>query len=75
MAERGDAHFLEVVGSEAGQHLGIDVIVAECRLVTLKAEASQPVSNVHCRSLARSGHWSPAEHAFVNPDVSRTGDR
>jgi hypothetical protein len=33
MTERGDAYFLEVIGGQIGQQSGIDVILAECRLV------------------------------------------
>ena len=38
MADRGDAEILEVVGCQIGQELGIDVILAECRLVSFKTE-------------------------------------
>jgi hypothetical protein len=33
MTGRGDAYFLEVIGGQIGQQSGIDVILAECRLV------------------------------------------
>src|ERR1700733_4301908 len=57
MPERGDAYFPEVVGCQCGQEFGIDVILAECRLVSFKTERSQPVGDVHCRSLAQSDRW------------------
>jgi hypothetical protein len=50
MAERGDAYFLKVIGCQIGQNFSIDVILAECRLVALKTECSQPVPDVHYRS-------------------------
>jgi hypothetical protein len=40
VAYRGDAEILEVVGCEIGQKFGIDVILAECRLVSFKTERS-----------------------------------
>src|ERR1700733_692451 len=43
----------EVVGRQIGQQLGIDVILAECRLVPFKTDRSQPVCDVHCHSLAQ----------------------
>jgi hypothetical protein len=40
MADRGDAKIFEVVGRRIGQQFGIDVILAECRLVAFKTTRS-----------------------------------
>jgi hypothetical protein len=51
MADRGDAELLEVVGRQSRQYFGVDVILAECRLVSFKAEVSKPACDIHGRSL------------------------
>src|SRR4051794_67143 len=51
MADRGDANVLEVVGRQVRQQLSIDVILTECRLVLLKAQAPQPLPDIHHRFL------------------------
>jgi hypothetical protein len=54
MADRGDAEILQVIGGQVRQqHIG-DVILAECRLVLLQAQALQPTADIHRRFL-RSG--------------------
>ena len=67
MAERGDAEILEVVGRQIGQQFGVDVILAECRLVSFKTERSQPVRDVHCRSPPRAAAKSMALSASICP--------
>src|SRR4051794_40527524 len=42
MADQRHAQVLEVVGHQRRQHLGIDVILAECRRVLLQAQTLQP---------------------------------
>jgi hypothetical protein len=64
---------LEIFRRQLIQQVAADFILAECRLVSLQTEGSKPVSNVHCRSLARPGRWSLAEHGPANPDLSRFG--
>jgi hypothetical protein len=43
----------EVVGRQIGQELDTDVILAECRLVSFQPHVSQPVRDVHRRSLVQ----------------------
>ena len=57
MANGGDAETLEVVLCQIGQQFASDVILAECRLVSFKAERSKPVRDVHRRSSPQSGRW------------------
>ena len=49
VADRGDAELLQVVGREAGQDLGVDLVVAERLLVPPQAEPAQPSPDVHPR--------------------------
>src|SRR5271157_4186598 len=51
MAKRGDAYFLKIIGCQTGQKLGINVILAECRLVLPKAQTLQPPPDIHRRCL------------------------
>jgi hypothetical protein len=54
MADGDDAEFLEIIGGEMAQYLSPNAILAERRLVLFQPECSQPVRNVHCRSLTKS---------------------
>src|SRR5215813_10592337 len=47
VAYRTYANGDQIVGGEVGQHLGIDIIVAECRRVLLKPQTVQPRLDVH----------------------------
>ena len=47
MAYRADTEADQIVGGQFGQHFGVDVVVAERRLVALKAEPAQPRPDVH----------------------------
>ena len=38
---------LQVLGGQLRQHLAIDIIVAECRRISLKAQTLQPRRYVH----------------------------
>jgi hypothetical protein len=40
VADDGDAHVLEVVAREPGQDLGVDLVVAEHRLVPIEPQAA-----------------------------------
>ena len=60
MADSGNAKSLKIFGGEMAQFFSADVILAECRLVSFKTERSQPVRDVHRRSLAQSGRWRPS---------------
>src|SRR5690349_9310027 len=51
MTDRDDAHLLEIVGSQSEQDFSIDVILTECRLVLLLAQALQPSPDIHRRFL------------------------
>ena len=57
MADRGDARSLRSSAVRSGNSSAVDVILAECRLVSFKTERSQPVRDVHRRSLPQSGRW------------------
>jgi hypothetical protein len=54
MADGGDAETLEVILCQIGQQFASDVILAECRRVSFKTERSQPVRDIHRRSLLQS---------------------
>ena len=54
MADQGDAKIFKVVGGQVGQEIGADGIIAECRLVLFETERSQPVRDIHRRSLLQS---------------------
>jgi len=47
VAPEHHAEFLQILGSELGERLPIDLIVAEGKLVSLEAEATQPDRYVH----------------------------
>ncbi len=47
VSDRGDAEPDQIVGGQARQDLGVDVVLAECRLVAREPEALQPAPDVH----------------------------
>src|SRR4051812_26504773 len=51
MTDSGNAEFLEIVGGQMAQYVGVDAILAECRLVVLKAQTPQPLPDIHRRCL------------------------
>jgi hypothetical protein len=60
MAERTDANFLEIVAGQSAQQFAIDVVLMECLLATLEAEASQPGCDIHppLPSNERCSRWN-----------------
>jgi hypothetical protein len=50
VANRGDPDVLEVVRRQLRQHVRIDLVVSEIRLVLAEAEAAKPPANVHGRA-------------------------
>ena len=50
MADRRDAKLLEVFGRQLRQHPNVDPVVAECRLVLLKSQLSQEITDIHGRA-------------------------
>jgi hypothetical protein len=50
MPDRGDAQVLEIVGRQAGQELGIDVVVDKRRRVLPQTQAFEPGRDVHLRN-------------------------
>src|SRR6478672_1495832 len=51
MAYQGDAEVFEIIGRQRGQNLGIDGVLAECRLILFKPQALQPRRDIHRRFL------------------------
>src|SRR5262245_50165164 len=51
MADRVDAKVLEILSRDTWQHIAIDIIVAEDRLVLLEPEPVEPSCDVHTRLL------------------------
>jgi hypothetical protein len=49
MTDRGDAEFLQIVGGQARQQFGSDVVLLEGGRVLLEAKRPQPLGNVHRR--------------------------
>jgi hypothetical protein len=47
MADRDNAHVLQVICGELGEHCGIHFVLAECCLILAKSKAVQPYRNVH----------------------------
>ena len=47
MADKIDAQILQVVGRQLAQDLGVDLVIAERLVVTLKTKAAQPYRYVH----------------------------
>jgi hypothetical protein len=47
MPNRGNPEFAQILGGQPQQHLGIDIVVAESRHITFKAQALQPRRYVH----------------------------
>ena len=47
MADRRHAHADQVVGGQLGQHLGVDIVVTECRRILFKAQPAQPRRYIH----------------------------
>jgi hypothetical protein len=47
----GDAELLEIALGQLGQHLVVDLVLSDDRLVFLETEASQPNSDIHGRVL------------------------
>jgi hypothetical protein len=47
MADRSDAKFLQIVGSQLRQDAQVDLVIAECLLVAFQPEPAQPAPNVH----------------------------
>jgi hypothetical protein len=58
MAERRDAHVLEVVGGQPGQKLGVDVVGAEEVGVLAEADPAEPAVDVQRRLLLSSAETS-----------------
>src|SRR5215831_6160430 len=54
MADRTDAKVLEILSRQTRQHIAIDIIVAEDRLVLLEPEPVEPCRNIHARLPAGS---------------------
>ena len=46
MTDQRDADFLEVLGSQALQDLGIDRVVAKRRYILLEAQIPQPIGDI-----------------------------
>ena len=42
-----DSNLLEIVGSQTGQDVQVDPVIAKCLLVGLQAEAAQPLPDFH----------------------------
>jgi hypothetical protein len=51
MPDGGNAEFLEIFGGEMAQHVNADGVLAECRLVALQTQTSQPACDIHRRFL------------------------
>jgi hypothetical protein len=49
MTDRGDAEFLQIVGGQARQQFGSDVVLLEGDRVLLEAKRPQPPCDIHCR--------------------------
>src|SRR5262249_43495482 len=45
---------LEIALCQLRQHIAVDRVLDECRLITLEAEVSQPAANVHGSALTRT---------------------
>jgi hypothetical protein len=51
MSDAGNAKFLEIFRGKMTQHFNADVILAECRLVSFKAQVFEPACDIHRRFL------------------------
>ena len=47
MSDDGDANVFEIVSSQLGQNLGVNLVLPERRLVALQPQLAQPRRNVH----------------------------
>jgi hypothetical protein len=57
MPDQGDTEILQILGRQADEHFFVDLIIAECLVVTLKTKAAQPYRYVHPVILgSRSGN-------------------
>ena len=74
MAYGDNAHLLEVVGRQDEQYLGIDAILAECRLVALKAQAlSQSATSIAAPWPSRAAGKACAPLALICPAATGHG--
>ena len=64
MADRRHADADQVVGRQLGQHLGVDIVVAECRRVLFKPQPAQPRHYVHAVILG-----SEERQPLTNEDI------
>jgi hypothetical protein len=53
MTDRGDAEILEIIGGQARQQLGTDVVLPEGGRVSLEIQRPQPLDDLHRRLLRR----------------------
>ncbi len=51
MTDRDNAQVLKILGCQMRYVCLTDAILAECRLILLKAEVSQPTADIHRRFL------------------------
>ena len=63
-----NAKVLEIISGQTGQQFGGDVILSECRLVAFEPERSQPIRDVHYRSLPRR---AAVKNDAIGADLSR----
>ena len=62
MPDNSDTKVLQVLGGQARQDRVVDLILAECRLVSFEAKPPQPTSDVHGGAPVRLGlHDPPGE--------------
>jgi hypothetical protein len=57
MPDNTDAQILQVVCRQGRQDHLVDLIFAECRLISLEAKAPQPTPDVHHRALTLAGAY------------------
>jgi hypothetical protein len=70
MAYGGNSKRLQIFGGEMAQVVGPDVILAECRLVALQTQVSQPTRDIHRRVSGSVTHEGEM-YRLDGSDVSR----
>ena len=66
MADGGDAEILQIVDRQFRQHRAVDFVVAERRLVLPKAEAPQPIPDIHRCFLRPASMMVLRDHSVHN---------
>jgi len=69
MTDRHNANLPEILRRQLGEHLPIDFVVAERRLVLLETQAAQPRCNVHSNGDALQWYLGTAAAEPTRPGL------